>query len=116
MKTEIRKAVFFGKTVYQVYFETQMNAGLVGNYPTLAAAGLPKYYAMFGSQYTDINEMSLILGPTPDQNYNVEMHYYYYPPTIVQGQITVLGTITAGSLYTNGVYQNIIKYIATPKL
>ena len=38
MKTEIRKAVFFGKTVYQVFFETQMNAGLVGNYPTLAAA------------------------------------------------------------------------------
>ena len=38
MRTEIRKAVFFGKTVYSVYFETEMNAGLVGNYPTLAAA------------------------------------------------------------------------------
>mgnify|MGYP003353862374 FL=1 len=38
MKTEIRKAVFFGKTVYSVYFENEMDAGLVGNYPTLAAA------------------------------------------------------------------------------
>jgi hypothetical protein len=51
--------------------------------------------------------MSLIVGPTPDSNYSVEMHYYYYPPTIVQGQITSLGAITTGSLYTNGVYQNV---------
>ena len=35
------------------------------------------------------------------------MHYFYYPPTIVQGQISTLGTVTAGSLYTNGLYQNI---------
>jgi hypothetical protein len=53
--------------------------------------------------------MSLILGPTPDANYDVEMHYYYYPPTIVQGQITGLNTASfgVGSLYTNGVYQNV---------
>ena len=42
MKTEIRKAVFFGKTVYQVYFENttdpQPFGGLLGSYPTLAAA------------------------------------------------------------------------------
>jgi len=48
-----------------------------------------------------------MVAPTPDQNYVVEMHYFYYPPTIVQGQIATLGTITAGSLYTNGVYQNV---------
>jgi hypothetical protein len=35
------------------------------------------------------------------------MQYFYYPPTIVQGQISILGTVTAGSLYTNGLYQNI---------
>lgn len=74
-----------------------------------AARGLPRYYALFGSQYTDINEMSLILGPTPNNSYNVEMHYFYYPPTIVQGQITSLNTASfnAGSLYTNGLYQNV---------
>ena len=78
-------------------------------YPNPTKTGLPKHYALFGSQYTDINEMSIILGPTPDSNYNVEMHYYYYPPTIVQGQITTLNTasFSGGSLYTNGVYQNI---------
>jgi len=69
--------------------------------------GLPAYYALFGSQLSNVNEMTLMVAPTPDQNYTVEMHYYYYPPTIVQGQIATLGSITAGSLYTNGVYQNV---------
>ena len=78
-------------------------------YPNPSSTGLPKHYALFGSQYADINELSLILGPTPDSAYSVEMHYYYYPPTIVQGQITTLNTasFSGGSLYTNGVYQNI---------
>ena len=69
--------------------------------------GVPKYYALFGSQLANVNEMTLIVAPTPDANYTVEMHYFYYPPTIVQGQIATLGAITAGSLYTNGVYQNV---------
>ena len=74
-----------------------------------AARGLPRYYALFGSQYGNLNEMTLITGPTPDQNYSVEMHYFYYPATIVQGQITTLNTasFSGGSLYTNGLYQNI---------
>jgi hypothetical protein len=69
--------------------------------------GVPKYYALFGSQLNNVNEMSLIVAPTPDSGYTVEMHYYYYPPTIVQGQISLIGTLVAGSLYTNGVYQNV---------
>jgi hypothetical protein len=69
--------------------------------------GVPTYYALFGSQLSNVNEMTLMVAPTPDANYVVEMHYYYYPPTIVQGQIATLGTLIAGSLYTNGVYQNV---------
>jgi len=69
--------------------------------------GLPAYYALFGSQVANANEMTLMVAPTPNQNYTVEMHYFYYPPTIVQGQIIALGAVTAGSLYTNGVYQNV---------
>ena len=69
--------------------------------------GVPAYYALFGSQLSNVNEMTLMVAPTPDDNYTVEMHYFYYPPTIVQGQIATLGAITAGSLYTNGVYQNV---------
>ena len=71
--------------------------------------GVPKYYALFGSQYNNVNEMSLMVAPTPDQSYPVEMHYFYYPPTIVQGQIATLSTsFNAGALYTNGVYQNVL--------
>jgi hypothetical protein len=73
--------------------------------------GVPKYYALFGSQNgysgANIDELTFMVAPTPDANYTVEMHYFYYPPTIVQGQIATLGAITAGSLYTNGVYQNV---------
>lgn len=70
--------------------------------------GVPKYYALFGAQYSNVNEMSLMVAPTPSDNYQVEMHYFYYPPSIVQGYITALNTVfSPGSLYTNGVYQNV---------
>lgn len=70
--------------------------------------GLPKYYALFGSQLSNVNEMTLMLAPTPDDNYTVEMHYFYYPTSIVQGQVTILSTITnPGSLYNSGYWQNI---------
>lgn len=68
---------------------------------------VPKYYALFGSQYSNVNELSLILAPTPDANYNVELHYFYYPVSIVQGQIATFYTPVGGSLYTNGNYQNV---------
>jgi hypothetical protein len=76
-------------------------------YPTSTTTGMPKYYALFGSQYTNTNELSLIVGPTPGSNYGVEMHYFYYPVSIVQGAIATVGTITGGSLYTNGNYSNV---------
>jgi len=54
-------------------------------YPIPTATGLPQYYALFGptvasSVITD--ELSFILGPTPDAVYNVELHYYAYPESI----------------------------------
>ena len=56
-------------------------------YPTPDDAGLPKHYGIFGPTTTGAgaitNELTLILGPTPDANYKVEMHYYYYPESIV---------------------------------
>ncbi|MEI7463468.1 MAG: hypothetical protein WCK03_03685, partial [Candidatus Taylorbacteria bacterium] len=69
--------------------------------------GVPKYYALFGSQYSNANELSLIMAPTPDSNYPVEMHYFYYPVSIVQGQIATFYNPVGGSLYTNGNYQDI---------
>jgi len=76
-------------------------------YPQPTDTGAPKYYALFGSQYSSANELSFILGPTPDASYNVELHYFYYPVSIVQGAISGSGTVTGGSLYTNGAYFNV---------
>jgi hypothetical protein len=73
-------------------------------FPNPADAGLPKYYALFGSQFSNPNELSFILGPTPDANYAVELHYFYYPATIVQGVISTTGTIVSGTSYTAGTY------------
>ena len=75
-------------------------------YPNPTSTGLPKYYALFGSQYSNANELSFILGPTPNNNYTVELHYYYYPISLVQGAISG-GNITGGSSYVNGVYSNV---------
>ncbi len=79
-------------------------------YPTPNEQGIPRYYALFGPTVTSgaiTNELSFILGPTPDDSYDVELHYYYYPDSIVQGYITTLGAVTGGSGYTNGVYYNV---------
>jgi hypothetical protein len=76
-------------------------------YPTPTTTGTPKYYALFGSQYSNANELSFIVGPTPNSSYSAELHYFYYPVSIVQGAISGVGTITGGSLYTNGNYSNV---------
>lgn len=76
-------------------------------FPNPADTGTPTHYALFGSQYSATNELSLIMGPTPDANYNAELHYFYYPPTIVQGQITLIAVTAAGTLYVPGTYENV---------
>jgi hypothetical protein len=54
-------------------------------YPQPTDTSIPKYYALFGptvSGVTISDELSFILGPTPDVSYVVELHYYYYPESI----------------------------------
>jgi len=53
--------------------------------------GKPKHYAIFGPNSSDVNELTAILGPTPDAIYGVELHYYYYPESIVTAGTTWLG-------------------------
>jgi hypothetical protein len=60
-------------------------------YAKPATTGLPKYYAIFGPQSADEKELSFILGPTPSANYDVELHYFYYPESIVTAGQTWLG-------------------------
>jgi hypothetical protein len=63
-------------------------------YPQPTDTAIPRYYALFGptvSGSTISNELSLILGPTPDATYAVELHYYYYPASITTATTTWLG-------------------------
>jgi hypothetical protein len=72
--------------------------------------GIPKYYALFGPSVQSsviTNELTFILGPTPDAAYTAELHFYYYPVSIVQAVISSFGTLTGGSGYTNGLYYNV---------
>jgi hypothetical protein len=63
-------------------------------YPNPGDTAIPKYYAIFGPRSDNIDELTFILGPTPDQDYNTELHYFYYPPSITSeesGGMTWLG-------------------------
>jgi hypothetical protein len=64
-------------------------------YPNPSSTGKPKHYAIFGPTTTALgvltNELSFIVGPTPDAAYSVELHYYYYPESIVTAGTTWLG-------------------------
>jgi len=51
-------------------------------YPQPTDVAIPKYYALFGPSYSNSDELSFILGPTPDAIYNVELHYFFYPESI----------------------------------
>jgi hypothetical protein len=52
-------------------------------YPNPATTGKPKHYAIFGPQTNDADELSFMVGPTPDVAYNAELHYYAAPESIV---------------------------------
>ena len=60
-------------------------------YPNPNTTGLPKHYAIFGPRSNDANELTFLLGPTPDAAYVAELHYYYYPESIVTANETWLG-------------------------
>lgn len=76
-------------------------------YPSPTYKAVPEYYSIFGPQLSAQNELSLLLAPTPDNSYTVELHYFYYPVTIVQGVISSSTITSGGAGYTNGTYYNV---------
>jgi len=63
-------------------------------YPTVAATGTPRYYAIFGPQVSGVTPtipLRFILGPTPSAALSAELQYYYYPESIVTATTTWLG-------------------------
>ena len=56
-------------------------------YPSPTDTGLPRYYSIFGPAVAGeviSDELTFILGPTPDAAYTAELHYYYYPESITE--------------------------------
>jgi hypothetical protein len=89
-------AVIDGSGNYEYLLNKDVNF-IRAAYPNPADTGIPQYYALFGPTTTSdvppviTNELSFILGPTPNSNYNVELHYYFYPESIVTAGATWLG-------------------------
>jgi len=79
-------------------------------YPNTGAANnaMPKYYALFGPTTSNdpspviTNELSFILGPTPDAAYDVELHYYYYPESIT--------TVASGQTWLGDNFDTVLLY------
>jgi hypothetical protein len=92
-------AVIDGSGNYEYLLNKDVNY-IRAAYPNPSTTGLPKYYALFGPTTTNptppatptiTNELSAILGPTPDAEYTVELHFYYYPESITTASTTWLG-------------------------
>jgi hypothetical protein len=79
-------------------------------YPNPTDTGKPKHYAIFGPQSNDVKELTFILGPTPDATYSAELHYYYYPESIVTANQTWLGD-NFDSALLNGTMVEAIRYM-----
>jgi hypothetical protein len=89
-------AVVDGEGNYEYLLNKDVNF-IRQSFPNPTATGIPQYYALFGPTTTNTspptvtNELTFILGPTPDDAYTVELHYYYYPESIVTASTTWLG-------------------------
>ena len=86
-------AVIDGTGVYAFLLNKDVNF-IREAYPTVAATGTPKYYAIFGPQVTGVTpttELRFILGPTPNAALSAELQYFYYPESIVTASTTWLG-------------------------
>ena len=76
-------AIVDGDGTYQYLLDKDVNF-IRAAYPAPNDTGAPLYYAQF-------DQNTFILGPTPDDNYEAELHYYYYPESIVTANTTWLG-------------------------
>jgi hypothetical protein len=95
-------AVIDGSGAYSYLINKDVNF-IRDAYPTPTSTGLPKHYAYF-------DEDTFILGPTPDASYAVELHYGYYPESIVTAGTTWLGNEFDSALL-NGALIEAIRFM-----
>lgn len=83
-------AVIDGSGDYTYLYDKDVNF-IREAYPRASTTGVPKYYAQFDGDSATSPAGNFILGPTPNANYTVELHYYYDPPSIVDTSTSWLG-------------------------
>jgi len=84
-----------------------------GAFPDPSATGVPTHYAQFDSG-------TFILGPTPDSAYQMELHYFYYPESIVTAStswvgenfdpVLLYGSLVEAYIYMKGEPELLTKY------
>jgi hypothetical protein len=78
------------------------------SFPSPTDTGKPYYYALFGPTTTNnvppviTNELTFLLGPTPNAAYSVELHYYYYPESIT--------TAASGQTWLGDNFDSVLLY------
>jgi hypothetical protein len=85
-------AVVDGSGNYEYLLNKDVNY-IRAAFPNPNVTGLPTHYAYFDKD-------SFILGPTPDANYTVELHYFYYPASIT----------TAGTSWLGDNFESVLLY------
>jgi hypothetical protein len=83
-------AVIDGTGAYEYLLNKDVNF-IRQAYPIPTETGLPRYYGIFGPATANSDELTFILGPTPNAAYGVELHYYYYPESITTASTSWLG-------------------------
>jgi hypothetical protein len=83
-------AVIDGSGNYEYLLDKDVNF-IRSAFPNPNTTGTPKYYALFGPDSGNLTELTLILGPTPSSGLTAELHYFYYPQSIVTANTSWLG-------------------------
>lgn len=86
-------------------------------YPGTGERGVPRFYAVY-------NDANFLIGPTPDDDYDVELNYFYEPPSLTSGDDSketwlsvnaenaiLFGTIIQGYIYLKGDQDVMKQYI-----
>ena len=95
-------AILDGSGVYTYLLNKDVNF-IREAYPDPATTGVPAHYALF-------SDSAFIIGPTPNSSYTVELHYGYYPTSIVTANTTWLGD-NFDSALLNGALIEAIRFM-----
>jgi hypothetical protein len=83
-------AIIDGSGNYEYLLNKDVNF-IRSAFPNPNTTGTPKYYALFGPDSSNLTELTFILGPTPSAGLTAELHYFYYPQSIVTAGTSWLG-------------------------